>query len=587
MNKFRSRLLFTFVSLIVFILVGLGLLLETVFENYYIDHAKERMVKETEYVAALAEEQGFDNVLKNPYVFEKLEEKIPASIVFVDEKKKVQYRKGQELAFSPETIKELTSELAKQRSKVITKETDRKNEFYHAVFVQDLEGKQGYVLVKSTIDPLKDVHQKTWGLLIIGFVIACLVVVFLGMKITGQYIRPIESVTKVAIELAKGNYKARAYESHSDETGMLSKAINILARNLQEMTLEQEMQQDRLHTLIENMGSGMILIDSRGYINLVNRSYKETFHVTDEEYLDRLYYESFHHTEIIELVEEIFMTEVKVRKQMLLPLGIERKHFEVYGAPIIGTNHEWKGIVLVFHDITELKKLEQMRKDFLANVSHELKTPITSIKGFSETLLDGAMDNKKFCEHFLRIILKESERMQGLIEDLLDLSKIEQQGFKLNMGTVDMKGLLEDIHMVLDNKAGEKEISLQVNVLKRASVIGDPSRLKQIFINLINNAIVYTPAGGVVSVELAEDKYNAYIKVSDTGIGISKEEIPRIFERFYRVDKARSRNTGGTGLGLSIVKHLVEAHHGTITVDSEVGEGTTFTVVLPKSATEK
>ncbi|PGL96514.1 PAS domain-containing sensor histidine kinase [Bacillus thuringiensis] len=587
MNKFRSRLLFTFVSLIVFILVGLGLLLETVFENYYIDHAKERMVKETEYVATLAEEQGFDNVLKNPYVFEKLEEKIPASIVFVDEKKKVQYRKGQELAFSPETIKELSSEVAKQRSKVITKETDRKNEFYHAVFVQDVEGKQGYVLVKSTIDPLRDVHQKTWGLLIIGFVIACLVVVFLGMKITGQYIRPIESVTKVAIELAKGNYKARAYESHSDETGMLSKAINILARNLQEMTLEQEMQQDRLHTLIENMGSGMILIDSRGYINLVNRSYKETFHVTDEEYLDRLYYESFHHTEIIELVEEIFMTEVKVRKQMLLPLGIERKHFEVYGAPIIGTNHEWKGIVLVFHDITELKKLEQMRKDFLANVSHELKTPITSIKGFSETLLDGAMDNKKFCEHFLRIILKESERMQGLIEDLLDLSKIEQQGFKLNMGTVDMKGLLEDIHMVLDNKAGEKEISLQVNVLKRASVIGDPSRLKQIFINLINNAIVYTPAGGVVSVELAEDKYNAYIKVSDTGIGISKEEIPRIFERFYRVDKARSRNTGGTGLGLSIVKHLVEAHHGTITVDSEVGEGTTFTVVLPKSATEK
>ncbi len=279
-------------------------------------------------------------------------------------KKKVQYRKGQELAFSPETIKELSSEVAKQRSKVITKETDRKNEFYHAVFVQDVEGKQGYILVKSIIDPLRDVHQKTWGLLIIGFVIACLVVVFLGMKITGQYIRPIESVTKVAIELAKGNYKARAYESHSDETGMLSKAINILARNLQEMTLEQEMQQDRLHTLIENMGSGMILIDSRGYINLVNRSYKETFHVTDEEYLDRLYYESFHHTEIIELVEEIFMTEVKVRKQMLLPLGIERKHFEVYGAPIIGTNHEWKGIVLVFHDITELKKLEQMRKDF-------------------------------------------------------------------------------------------------------------------------------------------------------------------------------------------------------------------------------
>lgn len=587
MNKFRSRLLFTFVSLIVLILVGLGVLLETLFENYYIDHAKERTIKEARYVASLVETEGIDHVLKAPHIFEQLEEQVPVSIVFTDEEKKVKYSKDKQTVFNQATIDELSSETEKQKNRVITKDTNDKNVFHHAIFVQDADGKQGYILIKSMIAPLKDVHQKTWGLLIIGFVIACLVVVFLGVKITGQYIRPIESVTKVAIELAKGNYKARAYENHSDETGMLSKAINILARNLQEMTLEQEMQQDRLHTLIENMGSGMILIDSRGYISLVNRSYKEIFHVTDEEYLDRLYYEAFLHAEIIELVEEIFMTEVKVRKQMLLSLGIERKHFEVYGAPIIGTNHEWKGIVLVFHDITELKKLEQMRKDFLANVSHELKTPITSIKGFSETLLDGAMENQQFCEHFLHIILKESERMQGLIEDLLDLSKIEQQGFKLNMGTVDMKELLGEIKMVLENKSQEKEISLQVDVLRHVPVIGDPSRLKQIFINLVNNAIVYTPAGGTVSVALLEDEHNAYIKVSDTGIGISTEEIPRIFERFYRVDKARSRNTGGTGLGLSIVKHLVEAHHGTITVDSTVGEGTTFTVALPKADLEK
>ncbi|MDM5190268.1 ATP-binding protein [Bacillus sp. DX4.1] len=583
MNKFRSRLLFTFVSLIILILVGLGVLLETVFENYYIDRTQERMVKETRYVAELVEAEGIDNVLKKPNIFEKLEEQISVSITFADEAKKVQYNRSKQSKLDKAVIEDLSSEIAKQKNRVITKETNEKNVFYHATFVQDEHGKQGYIIIKSTIAPLKDIHQKTWGLLIIGFVIACLVVVFLGVKITGQYIRPIESVTKVAIELAKGNYKARAYENHSDETGMLSKAINILARNLQEMTLEQEMQQDRLHTLIENMGSGMILIDSRGYISLVNRSYKEIFHVTDEEYMDRLYYEAFLHAEIIELVEEIFMTEVKVRKQMLLPLGIERKHFEVYGAPIIGTNHEWKGIVLVFHDITELKKLEQMRKDFLANVSHELKTPITSIKGFSETLLDGAMENQQFCEHFLHIILKESERMQGLIEDLLDLSKIEQQGFKLIMGTVEVKGLLEEIQMVMENKSQDKEIYLHVDVPRNVSVIGDPSRLKQIFINLINNAILYTPAGGTVSVQMLQDENSAYIKVSDTGIGISKEEIPRIFERFYRVDKARSRNTGGTGLGLSIVKHLVEAHQGTITVDSEVGEGTTFTVVLPKS----
>ncbi|MFD0768301.1 two-component system histidine kinase PnpS [Bacillus sp. CGMCC 1.60114] len=583
MNKFRSRLLFTFISLIVLIFVGTGLLLEKVLEGSYIDRFHERLEKETQYVASVVEAEGIDNVLKKPNVFLKFEEQFGAYVTFVNEQKQIQYETVNQQAISrKEVIDELLPEAKKQTHTVVKKETKDEYPYYYAMFIQDAQGKKGYIIINSSMESLKTVHQKTWGIVMLGFIISFLTILFLVMRITGQYIRPIESVTKVAIELAKGNYKARAYESQSDETGMLSKAINILARNLQEMTLEQEMQQDRLHTLIENMGSGMILIDSRGHVSLVNRSYKEIFHVTDEEYLHRLYYEAFTHKEIVELVEEIFMTEVKVRKQMLLPLEIERKHFEVYGAPIIGTNHEWKGIVLVFHDITELKKLEQMRKDFLANVSHELKTPITSIKGFSETLLDGAMENQQFLEHFLHIILKESDRMQMLIEDLLDLSKIEQQGFRLDMGVVDLKGLLEEVGMILENKASDKDIRLHVDVNEHISVVGDAGRLKQVFINLMNNAILYTPADGTVSARLSHDSQNVYIKVSDTGIGIEKEEIPRIFERFYRVDKARSRNTGGTGLGLSIVKHLVEAHHGMITVESEIGVGTTFTVTLQK-----
>ncbi|WP_369902318.1 two-component system histidine kinase PnpS [Bacillus manliponensis] len=583
MNKFRLRLLFTFVSLMVVILVGLGLLLERVFESYYVDHFRERMAKETQYVASVVEADGIEYVVGQPDVFERLEEHFLVRVTFLSEEKQVLYEtKGMHEKLTNEMLEDITSETKRQPNRVNIKETTGDYPYYYATFVEDEAGIKGYLIINSSMDSLGNVHQKTWGLLIIGFVISCLIFVFLGLKITGQYIKPIESVTKVAIELAKGNYKARAYENHADETGMLSKAVNILARNLQDMTLEQEMQQDRLHTLIENMGSGMILIDSRGYISLVNRSYKEIFHVTDEQYMHQLYYEAFTHQEIIEQVEEIFMTEVKVRKQLHLPLEIERKHFEVYGAPIIGTNHEWKGIVLVFHDITELKRLKQMRKDFLANVSHELKTPITSIKGFSETLLDGAMENQQFREKFLNIILKESDRMQGLIEDLLDLSKIEQQGFQLNMAPVDMKEMLEEIRVMLEKKVAAKEMTLNVQIEERVSVIGDVGRLKQVFINLINNAILYTPAGGEVSVKLFDDADHVYVKVSDTGIGIRKEEIPRIFERFYRVDKARSRNTGGTGLGLSIVKHLVEAHEGTITVESEIGKGTTFTVALLK-----
>lgn len=267
----------------------------------------------------------------------------------------------------------------------------------------------------------------------------------------------------------------------------------------------------------------------------------------------------------------------------MIPLGIDLRHFEVYGAPIIGTNDVWKGILLVFHDITELKNLEQTRKDFVANVSHELKTPITSIKGFTETLLDGAKEDPKSLEAFLNIIFVESERLQTLIEDLLELSKIEQHRFNLEIKSFDLTSIISEVIRMLDFKAVDKGITLEFNVdLQSLTIEGDPFRLKQVFINVINNAIMYTPNGGKITVSIEEKGDLILVKVADTGIGIEKQEIPRIFERFYRVDKARSRNSGGTGLGLAIVKHLIEAHKGTISVVSELGKGSIFTISLKK-----
>ncbi|UOY94274.1 ATP-binding protein [Ectobacillus sp. JY-23] len=582
MNKFRSRLLFALISLIVTVLIGLGILLGQLFKGFYLDNFNKRMEKELQYVASVMEWEGIRYSLFYPETLKRIEDKLRVNLSLLDENGDVLYDSKNRIELQNiQAIKGIINKLDKTPDVVEAKSGDKQS-YYYGILLRDKHDDRAYLILNLSVSSIAEVERKIWGLLITNFLIAFIVIIFLGIKITTQYTRPIENVAKVAIELAKGNYKARAYGSNVDETEMLSKAINVLARNLQEMTSAQEMQQDRLHTLIENMGSGMILIDSRGHINLVNRSYREIFRVTDEEYLNSLYYEAFDHKEVIGLVEEIFMTEVKVRKQMLLPIGIERKHFEVYGAPIIGTNHEWKGIILVFHDITELKKLEQMRKDFLANVSHELRTPITSIKGFTETLLDGAMEDQKFREHFLSIILKESDRMQSLIEDLLDLSRIEQQGFQMNMAKVDVKQLIEEIAVILQAKAVDKEMDLRVIIPASITVTGDAHRLKQIFINLINNAILYTPSGGTIEVSATEEKNRVRICVSDTGIGISEEEIPRIFERFYRIDKARSRNTGGTGLGLSIVKHLVEAHHGEITVQSTPGKGTMFTITLKK-----
>jgi two-component system, OmpR family, phosphate regulon sensor histidine kinase PhoR len=427
------------------------------------------------------------------------------------------------------------------------------------------------------------INRGIWWLVSISQAIVLLLIFILGFNIKNRFTKPLEAATNVAIELSKGNYRARTYVDHQKETSMLSSAINLLAKNLQENLKMQEMQQDRLSTLIESMGSGLMLIDNRGYISLINKAYIETFTVNTDEYLFKQYYDVIDHKEITLLIEEIFMTERKVKKQLLLPIGIVRRYFEVAGSPIIGTQNEWKGVLLVFHEITELKKLEQMRKDFVANVSHELKTPITSIKGFSETLLDGAMKDEATLEAFLRIILNESDRLQTLIEDLLDLSRIEQHGFHLNIEELDLVRLVSEMITLLKGKAEEKSIQLHFAPVSGPIFIrGDYSRLKQVFINLLSNAITYTSAGGYVEIDVKEHEGKVYILIKDTGIGMEQEEIPRIFERFYRIDKARSRNSGGTGLGLAIVKHIVEAHKGNISVTSVKEKGTTFTISLEK-----
>jgi two-component system phosphate regulon sensor histidine kinase PhoR len=427
------------------------------------------------------------------------------------------------------------------------------------------------------------IKVEIWWLFSIILGTAVIVIIILGFRISSRYTKPIKAATEVAIELAHGNYRARTKVNRLDNAGMLASSINMLAENLQELTKSHEIQQDRLGALIENMGEGLILIDSRGYINLINKGYIDIFHIHSQDFLNKQYYEVIANDEVCHLIAEVFRTEQKVSKQIRIPFSIERKYFVVYGVPIIGVSNVWKGVLLVFHDITEIKKLEQMRKDFVANVSHELKTPVTSIKGFTETLLDGAMNNKETLESFLSIILKESDRLKSLIQDLLELSKIEQQGFQLNLQQVDLHSLLKEVLNLLAGKAEAKNIQLEFYCKQEHVLIkGDFDRLKQVFINLIGNAITYTPPEGDVKVILLDYEENVRIHVKDTGVGIKKEEIPRIFERFYRVDRARSRNSGGTGLGLAIVKHLIEAHQGLISVRSKVGEGSEFIIELKK-----
>lgn len=584
MIKFGSRLIFALISLIAVILVCLALLLGQLFKSYYLNNFDKRLENESGLLSVVVLEKGGVNGVTQKEL-EDISQQLDVRLTLVDSNGNIILDSLERGAIDSKHTQIIHKIIQGNKTQNTDLELVSGNDLhYFGSPVLRNNQIQGYVFISAKVGEVDRANREIWWLLTVSLGIALILIILLGVKITNYYTKPIEAATNVAIELSKGNYKARTYEDHRKETSMLSKSINILARNFQEIVNAQEIQQERLSTLIENMGSGLILIDSRGYVSLINRTYKEIFKVDPNEYLYKLYYDVIEHKKIAELVEEIFMTEQKVRRQFILPLTIERRYFEVFGSPIIGLNNEWKGVLLVFHDITELKKLEQMRKDFVANVSHELKTPITSIKGFSETLLDGAMNDKATLEAFLSIILKESDRLQTLIQDLLDLSKIEQQGFHLNIEQIDIMLLLDEIKTMLNGKAVEKSISLHLVPNKYPLFVdGDYYRLKQVFINLISNAINYTPSDGVVEISVREKESKVLIDIKDTGIGIEKEEIPRIFERFYRVDKARSRNSGGTGLGLAIVKHIVEAHKGSISVQSENNEGSTFTITLKKS----
>ncbi|WP_026690635.1 two-component system histidine kinase PnpS [Alteribacter aurantiacus] len=589
MNSYRARFIFPLTVIVFIVLACLGALLGPLFKEFYFERMGDRIEKEAGVVAYNVQEIGMENTAQLEEVMGILASRLDVRITLLDADRTVIAESadppGQDQDYS--TRPEIEQAVSEGESKEIRMSNTVGEELlYYATRLEENGETIGYLRLGLTLGEMNRVYRSIWIFLLVSFSIAFLIIFSLTSKLTNQMIAPIEEATRVAKQLAQGNFKARTFEGEANETGHLNRSLNVLAENLGQITKTYQMQQEHLETLIENMGSGLLLINAKGDITLVNRSCKELFKEDTDQWLHKLYYKAIGHKKVIKLVQEIFLTERGKRRHLELPIGIEMRHFDVYGAPIIGSNEKLRGIVLVFHDITELKKLEQARKDFVANVSHELKTPVTSLKGFTETLLAGAMEDPTLREKFLTIISKESDRLESLIQDLLELSKIEGNHFQLNWQKVDLQEMIEDVKVMLQDQADKKKIELKTKVIGDPMIEGDPHRLKQVILNLVNNAISYTSEGGSVSMRLREQSQTVLLEVEDTGIGISKKELPRLFERFYRVDRARSRNSGGTGLGLAIVKHLSEAHKAKLDVTSEVNKGTTFKVTFFKKKVE-
>jgi two-component system phosphate regulon sensor histidine kinase PhoR len=349
----------------------------------------------------------------------------------------------------------------------------------------------------------------------------------------------------------------------------------------QQTTIDAKAQQQ---VLFNSMLEGLLLLDRNRKIYLANRAFKNLFGLKIE-LRGKTVMEALRVHELAELVERAEAEKQVLDYELKLP-DLSERWLQVNAAVISNTAGEREGTILVFHDLTRLKQLERTRQEFVANVSHELRTPLSLIKGYVETLLDGARNNPEVAERFLKIIERNTQRLDLLIQDLLTISALESERIKLNLQPVELQPLVEKIFSDLKPHAENKNVEL-VSQLPELTGTADVNRLEQVLANLVDNAIKYGRAQGHVTVggkKLDDGKLEIFVQ--DDGPGIPAESLDRVFERFYRVDKARSRDQGGTGLGLSIVKHIVQAHGGEVWVKSELGKGATFFFTLPTTETK-
>jgi len=412
----------------------------------------------------------------------------------------------------------------------------------------------------------------------ISFAITLLSGLYLAFKIS----KPIREVSHVAEGIRRDERIRKFPRVKIKEIADMAATLNGMIEKIDEKVRDSERHRREIEAIISSISEGIIAINAEGKIILWNRTASAFLSVTDTDIGGKRLIDVCRQPEIHSALQETMERSFEVRRDLYLP-ELQRS-FKLVSVPIKREGHQLQGgAVAVLFDITELKKYDELRKEFVANVSHELKTPLTSIKGYIETLRDGAIEDRENSRRFLEIISVQAERLSLLIEDLLVLSKLERHAEKIDRSNVDLKDLMQEILLSFRHQIQAKSHSINNLLPGDLPVVkADKKKIAQALSNLIDNAVKFTPESGTITISSSlEEKGSVRISIADTGIGIPAEDLGRIFERFYRVDKDRSRELGGTGLGLSIVKHIIEAHGGNVGVKSEPGKGSTFWFTLP------
>lgn len=416
-----------------------------------------------------------------------------------------------------------------------------------------------------------------------GGIVAILLVAALSLAISRRISRPLEQIKQEAERYAAGQLGHRLRVRGSSEIVALAQTMEQMAHQLSERITTIDKQRIEQDSVLSSMIEGVIAIDPHQNILRLNPAAGKLFDVEPAAVVGRSVQEVVRKAEMLTFITDTLAGEQPLEKEMVLYRSNSETYLQAHGTLLRGRLGESLGALVVFNDLTRLRRLETMRRDFVANVSHELKTPITAIKGFVETLLDGALDSREQSEQFLQIVARQVERLNVIIEDLLNLSRIEQgeEAQRIELLADPVAPVIAESVTDCCVLAERREITLQTALDESVRVALNAPLLEQALTNLIDNAIKYSAPGSTVTIRLAKVDGQAQVQVCDQGCGIEAEHLPRLFERFYRVDRARSRNAGGSGLGLAIVKHIVQIHHGQLTVESTPGQGSIFTIRLP------
>ncbi len=413
--------------------------------------------------------------------------------------------------------------------------------------------------------------------------LVALLVVPLTWRAAQLVTHPLSRLRGAIEQLGAGQWSARAAMPDTQELAELADGFNRMADQLQERIRLLIRHNNEQKAVLASMAEGVLAVDVQERIITFNTASSRLLGLDAQQAQGRRLQEVIRNADLTRFISRALADEQPIEADVLLHGGRERV-LQARGSALHDLDGRAIGAVIVLNDVTDFRRLEHIRRDFVANVSHELKTPITSIKGFVETLLDGALNEPVDAERFLRIIAKQADRLHAIIEDLLSLSKIEQSEEDENIALelAPLAGVIDNALHTCQPIAAERNIEVTAQCAPQLTARINHLLLEQAVVNLLDNAIKYSEPGRQVRIEAAATSNEVTIRVIDHGVGIAEEHLPRLFERFYRVDRARSRKLGGTGLGLAIVKHIVQAHHGNVTVDSTLGAGSTFTIHLPR-----